>query len=210
MLKKLIGERPVLICASTRDGEEALILEALDGLTPENTLVIMVPRHPQRFDEVEKMIKSRNWEMLRRSELGEGFTRPIPPGTQILLGDSMGEMFSYYTACDVAFIGGGLKPLGGQNLIEACALGKPVIVGPHTFNFESITQDAVAVQAAIRIHSAQEMVKKAGKLLQDAQLRADMGSAAYQFALQQQGATQKTLDLLNPLLQEKALSYQPN
>ena len=203
-LKSLIGERPVLMCASTRDGEEVLVLDALSELTPSNTLVIIVPRHPQRFDEVAQLISSRKWTMLRRSELGANLesARPVSPDTRILLGDSMGEMFSYYAACDVAFIGGSLKPLGGQNLIEACALGKPVIVGPHTFNFETITQDAVLHKAAIRISSATELMEKAGDLLGDVSLREDRGKAAYQFAMQQKGATQKTLDLLRPFLEE--------
>ena len=201
-LRGLIGERPVLMCASTRDGEEMLVLDALAGLTPPSTLVIIVPRHPQRFDEVAQYISSGKWKFVRRSELGADFESAhlITPETRILLGDSMGEMFAYYAACDVAFIGGSLKPLGGQNLIEACALGKPVIIGPHTFNFETITQDAVARNAAIRISSATELFEKAGELLGNGQLREYRGNAAREFAEEQRGATQKTLDMLRPFL----------
>ena len=201
-LRTCIGERPVLICASTRDGEEALILDALTGLQPANTLLIIVPRHPQRFDEVAKMIASKKLAMKRRSDLNADFEPSdlISSDTRVLLGDSMGEMFSYYAASDVAFIGGSLKPLGGQNLIEACALGKPVIVGPHTFNFETITEDAVAAKAVIRVNTAHELIREASRLLSDTDKCDHAGKTAYQFAHQQQGATQKTLNLLNPFL----------
>ncbi len=201
-LRDLIGNRPVLICASTRDGEEALVLDALAGLKPANTLLVMVPRHPQRFHEVADMIASRKLAMVRRSDLHADFdpARPVSPETQVLLGDSMGEMFSYYAASDLAFIGGSLKPLGGQNLIEACALGIPVLTGPHTFNFEAITEDAVADGAAIRVHSAAELMEKASRLFENPQQRLLMGEKARRFALRQQGATERTLAILKPFL----------
>ncbi|MDR0934358.1 MAG: lipid IV(A) 3-deoxy-D-manno-octulosonic acid transferase [Burkholderiaceae bacterium] len=201
-LRACIGQRPVLICASTRDGEESLILDALPGLAPTNTLLLIVPRHPRRFDEVADLIADRGLKMARRSELPEDLmlAYPLLPDIQVLLGDSMGEMFAYYAASDLAFIGGSLKPLGGQNLIEACALGVPVIVGTHTFNFEAITEDAVAEEAAIRVHSAAGMIREAGRLLNHPEERHRMGEKARQFALRQRGATERTLALLRPLL----------
>ena len=129
-LRQSIGNRPVLMCASTRDGEETQILDALDELA-DDTLLLLVPRHPQRFDDVARMIENRGITMTRRSTLGDMPERPVSQDVRILLGDSMGEMFMYYAACDLAFIGGSLEKLGGQNLIEACAVGKPVLVGPH-------------------------------------------------------------------------------
>ncbi|NLC22893.1 MAG: 3-deoxy-D-manno-octulosonic acid transferase [Oxalobacter sp.] len=201
-LRTAIGNRPVLMCASTRDGEETLILDALAALKPSTTLLLMVPRHPQRFNEVANMLSARKLSYVRRSGLTADF-EPISPDIQVLLGDSMGEMFTYYAASDVAFIGGSLAPLGGQNLIEACALGIPVIIGPHTFNFEAITEDAVAESAAIRIHSAPELMQQAKQLLEHPENCHRMGEKAQQFARRQRGATERTLDILRPFLDDR-------
>lgn len=204
-LRESIGNRPVLMCASTRDGEETQILDALEELT-ENALLLLVPRHPQRFDDVARMIEKRGIPMVRRSTLGDIPEHPVPPEVRILLGDSMGEMFMYYAACDLAFIGGSLEKLGGQNLIEACAVGKPVLTGPYTFNFEAITADAIACNAAIRIHSAREMMQQANALLMDDALRHDLGEHARAFAQRQHGATKRTLELLTPLIEDNTRS----
>lgn len=196
-LRSQIGKRPVLLCASTREGEEALILDALPaaGLTDE--LLIIVPRHPQRFDEVARLVESRGLSMRRRSILGDA---ALPRDVRVLLGDSMGEMFAYYTACDVAFIGGSLLPLGGQNLIEACAVGKPVLIGPHTFNFSVVSEDAIDAGAALRVVDADEMVKQAVCLLHADIERGAMGANAQAFARQHRGATERTMALLKQLL----------
>jgi 3-deoxy-D-manno-octulosonic-acid transferase len=135
--------------------------------------------------------------MQRRSAMGDA---ALPPDAQVLLGDSMGEMFTYFAACDMAFIGGSLLPLGGQNLIEACALGKPVLTGPHTFNFGKITEDAIAAGAALRIVDGNDMLRQAARLLQEDEVRAEMGASAKAFARQQRGATERTMVLLQPLL----------
>lgn len=198
-LRARFGRRAVLICASTREGEEALILDALAELAPD-TLIIIVPRHPQRFDEVARMIETRGMPMRRRSAL-EKNTDKLPADVRLLLGDSMGEMFTYFAACDLAFIGGSLLPLGGQNLIEACALGKPVLIGPHTFNFEAVTEDAIAASAALRVTDAPDMARQANRLLRDDTLRADMSQNALAFARQQRGATERTLELLRKFIQ---------
>ncbi len=196
-LRGQIGERAVLLCASTRDGEEVLILDALEKTDLQGALVIIVPRHPQRFDEVARMISLRNIMLCRRSELGTGW---VGPEVRILLGDSMGEMFAYYAACDVAFIGGSLLPLGGQNLIEACALGKPVLIGPHTHNFQAISADAVMAGAAIRVADAASMLDEARRLLQSDVERIVMGAKAKAFAQQHRGATGRTMALLGTLI----------
>ncbi len=199
-LRTRIGSRPVLLWASTRDGEEQLLLDALPLLNTSDVLIIIVPRHPQRFDDVAQMISLRGLAMCRRSELpGDS---AIPPDVRLLLGDSMGEMFAYCAAADVVFIGGSLLPLGGQNLIEACAVGKPVLVGPHTFNFGAITANAVAAGAAIRVSDAAELMQQAGSLLLNASLREEMGRKALEFAQQQRGATDRTMSLLLPLLKD--------
>ena len=196
--RQQIGDRLVLLCASTREGEEALVLDAYMAATLDpRVLVIMVPRHPQRFDEVERMLEARGLRWQRRSQLT---TEHVPASTQILLGDTMGEMFAYYAACDVAFIGGSLLPLGGQNLIEALSCGKPVLVGPHTFNFKQVTVDAITVGAAIRVPDAQHIFSRLSEL--DAQSRdyQVMSDVAIQFCVQHQGATVRTLKLLSPQL----------
>ena len=131
-LRKRFGAtRPVWVAASTRDGEEALILDALaQAPLPRETLLVIVPRHPQRFADVAGLLAERGVAFVRRSD-----NQPVPADVGIVLGDSMGELLAYYAAADVAFIGGSLLPLGGQNLIEALAVGAPVLIGPHTFNF---------------------------------------------------------------------------
>ncbi|MBS0307574.1 MAG: lipid IV(A) 3-deoxy-D-manno-octulosonic acid transferase [Proteobacteria bacterium] len=196
-LRAQIGERSVLLCASTREGEEALILDALEKTKFGNALLVIVPRHPQRFSEVARMIALRNLVLCRRSELGDDW---IDPEVRVLLGDSMGEMYAYYAACDVAFIGGSLLPLGGQNLIEACAVGKPVLLGPHTFNFATVSDDAVHAGVALRIHDASALLQTAQHLLQADVERIVMGAKAKAFAEQHRGATTRTLTLLQPYL----------
>ncbi|TFW11669.1 lipid IV(A) 3-deoxy-D-manno-octulosonic acid transferase [Duganella callida] len=201
-LRAAIGERPVLLCASTREGEEELILQAYMGARaalPADTLLLIVPRHPQRFDEVKNMIAARGLTVERRSNLAlDGGA--MPHSVDVLLGDSMGEMFAYYAACDVAFVGGSLLPLGGQNLIEPAALGKPVLIGEHTFNFALVTEDALAAGGAERIADAPTLMRAAARLLSDADARAAMGDNALSFANQHRGATRRTLALLPGLM----------
>jgi 3-deoxy-D-manno-octulosonic-acid transferase len=195
MLRARFPERLVLLCASTREGEEALILDAYRGLAtrPPGMLLVLVPRHPQRFDEVARMVEERGLTLARRSGL------PVRVDADVLLGDSMGEMFAYFAACDCAFIGGSLLPLGGQNLIEACALGKPVLVGEHTFNFLQATEEAVAAGAALRVPDADGLLREGVRLLGDAGARAHMGAQALAFANRHRGATARTVELLRQI-----------
>jgi 3-deoxy-D-manno-octulosonic-acid transferase len=183
--------RPVLLAASTRDGEEALILEHLTDIGVPGLLTVIVPRHPQRFDEVAQRVQQRGLRMRRRSE-----GAPPAPETQVLIGDSMGEMFAYYAACDVAFIGGSLLPFGAQNLIEACAVGKPVLIGPSNYNFAEATEGAVAAGAAIRVADAAELAREAQTLLLNRGLQERMGRAALAFCAAHRGATARVVDLI--------------
>jgi len=203
-LRGVIGGRPVLLCASTREGEEELILDAFRrerAALPANVLLLVVPRHPQRFDEVEKMIGAHGLNVQRRSKLAlDGGDAVLPGFVDVLMGDSMGEMFAYYAACDVAFVGGSLLPLGGQNLIEPAALGKPVLIGQHTFNFALVTEDALAAGGAQRVADAAELMSAAGRLLNDGAARTAMGRNALAFANQHRGATRRTLALLPALI----------
>lgn len=196
-LRRQFGaNRPVFLAASTRDGEEALLLKALQqDADKTDFLTVIVPRHPQRFDEVAAQLGKQDMAFQRRSE-----NRPVRPETRVVLGDSMGEMFAYYAACDVAFIGGSLLPYGGQNLIEACAVGVPTLIGPHTFNFTQASELAVAAGATLRVESAEELVDAATDLLADPARRSTMGEAGKTFASKHQGATRRIMERLAPFL----------
>ncbi|MDI6750983.1 MAG: lipid IV(A) 3-deoxy-D-manno-octulosonic acid transferase [Rhodocyclaceae bacterium] len=193
--RALIGERPVFLCASTREGEEALILDAWLKVGAQRTaLLVIVPRHPQRFDEVAKLIEARGLTLQRRSE-----NRPIAPETQVWLGDSLGELFAYYAAAQdngVAFVGGSLLDYGCQNLIEACSQGTPVLIGPSTFNFAEAARGALEAGAARQVRDAAELVAQALTLLADEAARRRMGEAGRKFAARHRGATAKTLALI--------------
>lgn len=192
-LRTQIGEkRSVFLAASTREGEEVLLLNALRHADVENLLIVIVPRHPQRFEEVAALVEQHGLHMQRRSS-----NELVAADTQVLLGDSMGEMFAYYAACDVAFIGGSLLPFGGQNLIEACSLGKPVLIGPHSYNFAQATEMAVACGAAMQIKHADDLVHQLNVLLQDAPSRDRMGKAGKQFVTDNQGATETAVRLIS-------------
>jgi 3-deoxy-D-manno-octulosonic-acid transferase len=191
-LRELMGARRVLLAASTREGEEGLILDALAKHPLRDALLVIVPRHPQRFEEVAALIGKRGFRLQRRSE-----GRPVAAEAQVLLGDSMGEMFAYYGACDLAFIGGSLLDYGSQNLIEACAVGAPVLIGRSTFNFAMAAEQAIACGAARQVADAEELLKVAGELLRNAAARARMGEAGKDFAARHRGATAKTLELIS-------------
>ncbi len=194
------GKHGVWVFASTREGEESMIADAL----PErlDAMVVIVPRHPQRFDEVAHLIEARGLPLVRRS------TSAFDPGLQpgVLLGDSMGEMALYYAAADVAFIGGSLLNLGGQNLIEACAVGTPVVVGPHTFNFEQATHDAIEAGAAVRVVNAAEAVATMASITNDRARRQQMSEAALKFTGVHRGATTRSLARLAPLIEAASAS----
>jgi 3-deoxy-D-manno-octulosonic-acid transferase len=188
------GDRPVIVLASTRDGEEALLLDALAHATlPPRTLVAIVPRHPQRFDDVAAMLGARGLPFARRSH-----ARTVPDDVGIVLGDSMGEMHAYYAAADIAFVGGSLLPLGGQNLIEPIAAGVPTLVGPHTFNFAHAADAAIAAGAALRVSDADALWRDATRLLQDPPAREAMRATAQAFVAAHRGAADRLWRWLEP------------
>lgn len=191
--------RPVLLAASTRDGEETLILDAYAQIAGAPLLVI-VPRHPQRFDEVALLLERRGLRYQRRST-----GRVVDARTEVLLGDTMGEMPAYYAGCDVAFIGGSLLPHGGQNFIEACAVGTPVLLGPHTFNFAQAAQQAIASGAARRVRSSAQLAQAVDELLSDATARKEMTQRAFEFSRAHRGATERILAMLKPLIERPGL-----
>jgi 3-deoxy-D-manno-octulosonic-acid transferase len=168
---------------------DALARDALPALT------VIVPRHPQRFEEVAALLERRGWGYARRSA-----DRPVNAECRFLLGDSLGEMAAYYAAADVAFVGGSLLAYGCQNLIEACAAGVPVLVGPSTYNFAQAADQAVAEGAARRVRDAAELVREAARLLSDAPSRRAMGEAGRAFCARHRGATERVLELVERLL----------
>ena len=188
--------RRVVLAASTREGEEAMILDAWQQVpVPADVLLVLVPRHPQRFDDVAALIEQHGMRYQRRS----GATA-VASTSQVLLGDSMGEMLAYYASAEVAYVGGGLLPFGTHNLIEACAVGCPVLIGPHHFNFAEATRGAVDAGAATLITDANDMVSRALELLEDRQMRVEMSQAAKKFAQSHQGATLASVNALAPIL----------
>ena len=196
-LRTLTGARPVFLAASTREGEEALLLDALarTPLPHHGAVTVIVPRHPQRFDEVAAMLETRQVGFVRRSA-----AHPLPDDCTVLLGDSMSEMPAYFALADCAFVGGSLVPVGGQNMIEACALGVPVLYGPHTFNFAEAAAEAVEAGAAQRIADADELMRAVSALLGDAAKRSAMGNAGRAFCAAHRGATARTMKVVAGLL----------
>lgn len=187
--------RPVILAASTREGEEGPLLDAFMRHAPADALLVIVPRHPQRFDEVAALIAQRGLGSERRSD---GLR--IAPQTRVWLGDSMGEMVAWYRMADLALIGGSWAPLGGQNLIEACAVGTPVLVGPHTFNFTEAAEKAIAAGAASRCTDIDEGLRVAVALLGDDARRRRMGEAGQHFAAANRGATAKTMAVIGAVI----------
>ncbi len=186
--------RPVLLLASTREGEEKMLLDAMPAWD-EKRLVLMVPRHPRRFDEVAALAARDGFPAVRRSR------DPMPAATdRIYLGDTMGEMDFYYAAADVAVIGGSFAQRGGQNLIEACAAGVPVVLGPSMFNFAETTRLALAAGAAIQERDAAGAIAQALRILADEELRNRMGAAGKALCDAHRGATQKHLLVCEELL----------
>jgi 3-deoxy-D-manno-octulosonic-acid transferase len=189
--------RPIILAAATREGEEAPLLDAFGRHAPADALLVLVPRHPQRFDEVAIEVQKQGLSLQRRSE-----GTAINPQTRVWLGDSMGEMIAYYRMSDIAIIGGSWQPLGGQNLIEACAVGKPVLIGPHTFNFTEAAAKAIDAGAARRCQDLDEALATCAKLLQEPATRTAMAMAGQAFAQANQGATAHTLEVIADILRQ--------
>jgi len=190
------ASRNVFLAASTREGEEALLLDAWQLHECRDThLLVIVPRHPQRFDEVADMLARRQLRFQRRGE-----NQPVSADIQVVLGDSMGEMFAYYAAADIAFIGGSLLPFGGQNLIEACAVGTPVLIGPHTFNFAEATRLAIEAGAALRVTDAAELIAVMQRIMADTNALAEMRTQGLQFVAEHRGATKKAMGVIEQYL----------
>ena len=234
--RRRLGARPVVLAASTRDGEEALLLESWrkcalgggrrvpgsgaqdggeDGTQDDEPppLLIVVPRHPNRFETVAALIAAAlpRERLLRRRALDQAVTDTGTGtgsgtgsglgGCGVLLGDSMGEMQRWYACADVVIMGGSLLPFGSQNLIEANALGCPVVLGPSVFNFEQAAAESIAAGAAVQVTDSDAAVATALRIAADPLRRDTMSAAALGFAQAHRGATERTLAALAPMLQ---------
>lgn len=184
--------RPIVAIASTREGEDEMFLQAMSALPAPRPLYLLIPRHPQRFDAACEQVQQAGLRAQRRSQ------NPAQPGPDIdvLVGDTLGEMPFYYAAAEVAIIGGSFAEFGGQNLIEACAAGTPVISGPHTYNFEQATQDAIEAGAAERVADAAQALQLADRWLADEALLRQRAQAAGNWTRSHKGAVARTVAAL--------------
>lgn len=191
------AERPVWLAASTREGEEEVILEAFQQVLHKfpQALLVMVPRHPERFDEVARLINGSALSMLRHSQ-SAGDLQAV----SCYLVDAVGELLRFYAACDLAFVGGSLANTGGHNVLEAAALAKPVLVGPNTFNFAQITERLLASGGALRVLDSASLQLAVIGLLQQPEKAAAMGAAGKNLVQNEQGALNRTLEGIAELL----------
>ncbi|MBV5273246.1 MAG: lipid IV(A) 3-deoxy-D-manno-octulosonic acid transferase [Lamprocystis purpurea] len=192
-----VADRPVWVAASTHEGEEELMLAAHRQIRAHvpAVLLVLVPRHPERFERVAGLIQRAGFPLTRRSA-----RVPCPPETAVFLGDSMGELPIFLAAADAAFIGGSLVPTGGHNPLEAAAVGVPVAIGPAVFNFAAITELLVTEGAAVQVANAPALAAIMIDWLTDASLRADIGEHGRRVVEANRGALQRLLGLIEGLL----------
>ncbi len=190
--------RPVWIAASTHEGEELAILEAhLEVLRRlPDALLLIAPRHPERFRAVEHSVRSLGFSVATRS------ADQLPSSQQVFVIDAMGELMPFYVAAELAFVGGSLVPIGGHNVLEPAALSRPVLVGPHTFNFEEATVTLIEAGGACRVRDASHLGHEVLDLLRDEERRLHMGAVARQVFDSERGAVGRTMRLIDKLLQE--------
>lgn len=187
--------RPLWVCGSTGPGEEALVLEAYELVRaemPELQLAI-IPRKPERFEEVARLIVDRGYSCLRRSGRPPQTPADVADPTPVFLGDTMGELRKFYGLAAVAFVGRSLVPLGGSDVMEVAGLAKPVIVGPHTENFAEAVRLLLEIGGAMEIESVEQLADAVVRITRDSELRGHMGLAARAQIVAQRGATERTV-----------------
>lgn len=191
------GQRPVWIAASTHEGEDELILQAharIRRRLPE-ALLVLVPRHPERFERVGQLVEEAGFKLVKRTE-----QRPCDGDTAVFLGDTMGELTLFLGASDVAFIGGSLVPHGGHNILEATAQGVAVVFGPHMFNFNEISELYLQHQAAVQVDSVDALADQVTQWLSDASERSRVGEAGRELVEKNRGALDRLTRLVDRLL----------
>ena len=193
---ELFGTRPVWIAASTHEGEEELVLDAHGALQARypDLLLVLVPRHPERFASVRELVENRGFSVVSRTE-----GRPAGDAA-VFLGDTMGEVPMFFVGSDVAFVAGSLVPIGGHNLLEPAGLGVPVVTGPHNFNAQDIANLFIELGACRLVADSEELVEVVDELLSDPDEAARLGRAGQEVLEQNRGALERLLVLLEPLL----------
>jgi len=196
---ELFGDRPVWIAASTHDGEELLVLDAHKAMIERHPelLLVLVPRHPERFDNVREIIEKRSFSVVSRTE-----HKPCDPSTQVFLVDTMGEVPLFYAASDIAFVGGSLIPIGGHNLLEPAAQGVPIITGPHIFNAQEIAEDFIDIEACKVVADSDELAASVTQLIENPAEAEMMGRKGLMVLEQNRGSLKRLLVLLEPLLHD--------
>jgi 3-deoxy-D-manno-octulosonic-acid transferase len=192
--------RPVWIAASTHEGEDEAVLAAHRELRKRDrladALLVLVPRHPERFTQVARLSERLGFTIVRRSQ----HTGPLDRSVEVLLGDTMGELQLFLAASDAAFIGGSLVPTGGHNTLEASVVGKPVVFGPHMFNFSEIAAMTLERGAGVQIHTAAELAPAISDLLGSANRRDALGDAGRRMVEENRGALARTVTLIEKVL----------
>ncbi len=191
------GMRPVWVAASTHDGEEEWVLDAHRRLRARHPalLLVLVPRHPERFETAARLLRHRGVAFVERSRAA-----PVDDDTQVVLGDTMGELSLFFACAECAFIGGSLVPVGGHNPLEALALGVPVVFGPHMFNFEEIAGLTLRAGAGRQVAGGEELADAIDAYLAQRADREAAGRAGLALVQENQGALTRALALLKPLL----------
>ena len=200
------SDRPVWIAASTHEGEDETVLKVFAELKKHhpNLLLVIVPRHPERFTAVARLCRREGYKTVLRSERAG----PLRDDVDIFVGDSMGELTLFYAASDVAFVGGSLVPVGGHNVLEPCALGLPVVFGQHMFNFHEISKRTLARGAGIQVSGEAQLTAAVDRILQDPNLRFKIGESGKAFVEENKGALHRTLGMLMEYIPE--FSFQQN
>jgi len=195
--QRLFGNRPVWIAASTHEREEEQILTAHRLLQEKlsDALLILIPRHPERFAAVRSLLSKQQFRFVARTD-----EVPCTPQTEVFLGDTMGEVPLFYAASDIAFVGGTLVPVGGHNLLEPAALGRPIITGPHLFNTQEIADMFAELGASLVVESAAELAAALHALFSNRQQADEIGARGQSIVQKNRGALQRLLLLLEPLL----------
>ncbi len=195
--RETLGNRPVWIAASTHEGEESIVLAAHERLREEHPelLLLLVPRHPERFDSVREFLERGSFEYVARTE-----ERSCDASTSVFLGDTMGEVPMFYAASDIAFVGGSLTPIGGHNLLEPAALGRPVLTGPHVFNAQEIAEQFVLDDACRMIADGAELENMVDWLLRNPEEAAALGMRGRSLLETNRGALGRLLELVDPLM----------
>lgn len=197
---RIFGARPVWVAASTHDGEEQQVLDAHKILlrSHPNLILVLVPRHPERFSHVSELISKNGLSHVARTE-----DIACADSDQVFLGDTMGEMMMFYAASDIAFVGGSLVPIGGHNLLEPSALGVPIVFGPHYFNAPDIAELFIEQSACRTVENPDELAHTIAELLDDRALAAELGDRAKDVVTRNRGSLKQLLEVVSPLISDQ-------